>query len=276
MFEQLRSMGFPIAAENHGETILYHACGDAASEIEDALQNLSIPISEILGSGGGLSDFTQRLRDSLYNHGWPKKNYQIAKVVTEGVEPPAIERSNTNKVCITSDNPILQIDDAQTHEIDHVKKVGEETIALEIEWNNKDTFFARDLSSFRQLYESKLITLGVIITRSDELQEFFEPAVKSYAQSNAIHSVEDLARHGIRPTPKQINAINSRIGKSRNNPSEATWTFEASWAKTFVDSKYSRSHTYWSKLMENIKKGHAYPCPIVSIGLPASIVDESL
>jgi hypothetical protein len=45
---------------------------------------------------------------------------------------------------------------------------------VEVEWNNKDPFFARDLNAFRMLHELDVISVGVVITRRDELQEIFD------------------------------------------------------------------------------------------------------
>ena len=56
-----------------------------------------------------------------------------------------------------------------THEVDCFKG----RIALEIEWNNKDPFFDRDLNNFRLLFDLRVISIGVIITRCDELQRIF-------------------------------------------------------------------------------------------------------
>ncbi len=46
-------------------------------------------------------------------------------------------------------------------------------VALEVEWNNKDPLYDRDLNNFRLLFELRAIDVGVIVTRSDELQEIF-------------------------------------------------------------------------------------------------------
>jgi hypothetical protein len=56
---------------------------------------------------------------------------------------------------------------------------------LEIEWNNKDPFFDRDLNNFRLLFDLRAISVGVIITRSDELQYIFNKLDKgtSYGAS---------------------------------------------------------------------------------------------
>lgn len=45
-----------------------------------------------------------------------------------------------------------------------------ERVGLEIEWNNKDPFFDRDLNNFRLLFDLRVIDAGVIITRASHLQ----------------------------------------------------------------------------------------------------------
>lgn len=71
--------------------------------------------------------------------------------------------------------------DTPTHEVDNFKN----GIAIETEWNNKDPFFDRDLNNFRLLHQLGVISVGVIITRSDELAEIFKLMGKagSYGQS---------------------------------------------------------------------------------------------
>ena len=56
-----------------------------------------------------------------------------------------------------------------THKVDNFKN----KIAVEMEWNNKDPFFDRDLNNFRLLFELRVVSVGVIITRTDALQEIF-------------------------------------------------------------------------------------------------------
>jgi hypothetical protein len=56
-----------------------------------------------------------------------------------------------------------------THKVDCYKN----RVALEVEWNNKDPFFDRDLNNFRLLFDLRAIDAGVIITRCTELQKIF-------------------------------------------------------------------------------------------------------
>ena len=56
-----------------------------------------------------------------------------------------------------------------THKIDMFKN----GIAVEVEWNNKDPFFDRDLNNFRLLYGLRTVSVGVVITRSYRLKDLF-------------------------------------------------------------------------------------------------------
>ena len=71
--------------------------------------------------------------------------------------------------------------DVPTHKIDCFKN----QVAIEVEWNNKDPFFDRDLNNFRLLFDLDAIAVGVIITRSSELQNIFNELGKgdSYGAS---------------------------------------------------------------------------------------------
>ena len=60
--------------------------------------------------------------------------------------------------------------ESPTHKVDCFKG----RVALELEWNNKDPFFDRDLNNFRLLFDLRAIDVGVIITRATELQVIFK------------------------------------------------------------------------------------------------------
>lgn len=59
---------------------------------------------------------------------------------------------------------------APTHKVDCYKN----RVALEVEWNNKDPFYDRDLNNFRLLFDLRAIDAGVIVTRCTELQTIFD------------------------------------------------------------------------------------------------------
>ena len=57
--------GFDLLYVSHAEAILAQDFPQAMAELDAALSNLELPITEIIGSGGGETKFTQRLRRVL-------------------------------------------------------------------------------------------------------------------------------------------------------------------------------------------------------------------
>ncbi len=80
-------------------------------------------------------------------------------------------------------------------------------IALEIEWNNKDPFFDRDLENFKRLHAEGAISVGVIVTRHTTLHEGMDQFVLRFAREQQIRSFEDLRRLDI--VPRLSNATKS-------------------------------------------------------------------
>ncbi len=79
MFETLIERGFQIEFASHAAAILRSDFPEAIDEVGLALEQLTIPIEEIIGSGGGETKGTQRLRHSLSDAGWPKATFTIEK-----------------------------------------------------------------------------------------------------------------------------------------------------------------------------------------------------
>ena len=65
MFEKLTTRGFQIEFSSHAEAILGGDFPEVASQLEEVLLDSTIPIEEIIGSGGGETKGTQRLRNAL-------------------------------------------------------------------------------------------------------------------------------------------------------------------------------------------------------------------
>lgn len=95
--------------------------------------------------GGGKSTISKALDSELYNKGWKERKFKTQIVVDD------------------------KATDSPTHKVDCFKN----RVALEVEWNNKDPFYDRDLNNFRLLFDLRVIDAGVIITRTNELQEIF-------------------------------------------------------------------------------------------------------
>lgn len=78
--------------------------------------------------------------------------------------------------------------DSPTHKVDCFKN----RVALEVEWNNKDPFFDRDLNNFRLLFDLGVISVGVIFTRGDDLQKIFDKLDKGKSYGNSTTHVGKL------------------------------------------------------------------------------------
>jgi hypothetical protein len=74
-----------------------------------------------------------------------------------------------------------------THKIDNFKQLPTDKrgVGVEVEWNNKDPFFDRDLNNFRLLRNLGVLSVGVIITRLTELQAVFDQLQKGKSYGNS-------------------------------------------------------------------------------------------
>lgn len=142
----------PFIREHYEVHEWKHACAilrhDFPSEWQDLcelLEQFRLQKSWITVGGGRKSQVSEHIDQFLYDRGWKEKQF-----VTQ-YKVDAVTR------------------DAPTHKVDCFKN----RIALEIEWNNKDPFFDRDLNNFRLLFDLRAISVGIIITRTDTLQEIF-------------------------------------------------------------------------------------------------------
>jgi hypothetical protein len=78
--------------------------------------------------------------------------------------------------------------ESPTHKVDCYRN----HVALEIEWNNKDPFYDRDLNNFRLLFDLRAISVGVIITRCDHLQHLFNEVGRGSSFGNSTTHMSKL------------------------------------------------------------------------------------
>jgi hypothetical protein len=130
----------------HACAILKNDFPNEWQDIIDLLMQFKLCKSWISTGGGRKSKVSEQIDSFLYARGWEEKQFETSIKVDEN----------------TLESP--------THKVDCFKN----KVALEIEWNNKDPFFDRDLNNFRLLFDLRAISVGVIITRCDHLQEIFK------------------------------------------------------------------------------------------------------
>ena len=106
--------------------------------------------------------------------------------------------------------------ESTSHEVDHVKRYDAGVIAMEIEWNNKDPFFDRDLENFKRLHAEGAVSVGVLVTRGASLQDALWKAVRRFAHVRNIGSFEDLLANGYSPTSKQRDNVLERVRRDKD------------------------------------------------------------
>ena len=244
ILEPLRERGFDVMASNHAGAILGVDFPDQAAELTAALLSFRLTRAELIGSGGGEAAFTQRLRRALSATGWRKHNFQTETII-DGQARASIG-----------------------HEVDHVRRTPRGALALEIEWNNKDPFFDRDLESFQRLHALSAISVGVVVTRGASLQDALTEEVRAFIEARGIDGEGGLAAFGMKDrTARQREAVARAMGSGRD--------FAGAFARQFVADKFGPSTTHWAKLADRVARGVGNPCPMLLIGLPRSaLVDD--
>lgn len=129
-----------------------HACAILATDFPDEWQDLldllkafRLCKSWIADPGGNKSRVAKFVDEFLGARGWQEKHFDTRVHVDQSVMV------------------------SPTHDIDCYKN----RVALEVEWNNKDPFYDRDLNNFRLLFDLRAISVGIIFTRCDQLQAIF-------------------------------------------------------------------------------------------------------
>ncbi len=157
---------------------MQEAFRDRFDDLQVALEDFRPTLDELRTGGGGRTVFVRRFDESLGNmvdeadsggsaaegSVWGKQNITIEKAVGfDGQTEP--------------------VSKVRGHEIDMFGK-GSPTlpfpgVAVEMEWNNKDPFFDRDLINFQALHHEGAIAVGVIVTRGPQLQSLISGVIRS-------------------------------------------------------------------------------------------------
>ncbi|MDR1916697.1 MAG: hypothetical protein LBQ58_09005 [Synergistaceae bacterium] len=142
---------------NHAVEILSQAYKPEFAEIISALEVFSLSVQDIISGGGNESAIPKKLSAYLHPLDW-----QEVKITGDLIVK--LHRRNPSQV---TEFTIKDFIDG--HNIDYVKN----RVAIDMEWNSKDQTFDRDLYAFRAFYECNIISCGVIITRSEQLNPIF-------------------------------------------------------------------------------------------------------
>jgi hypothetical protein len=142
--ERIRDL-YEVHEWKHACAILKNDFPNEWNDVISVLEYFKLCKTWVVEGGGRKSKISESIDGFLGTKGWIEKKFETSVKVDD----------------VTMESP--------THKIDCYKN----RVALEIEWNNKDPFFDRDLNNFRLLFDLRTISIGIIITRADHLQNIF-------------------------------------------------------------------------------------------------------
>ncbi len=164
--------GYIYGVTRYADIILERAFPGRLANIVRTLTGFRVTLDELRAGGGGRTVFVARFDQSLRDQReagdqvWGKRNITIAKQLGFGDDVREVAR-------------------VRGHEIDMFGLGGADAgahfpgVAVEMEWNNKDPFYDRDLNNYAALHREGAIAVGVIVTRGPRLQELTGPVIRS-------------------------------------------------------------------------------------------------
>ena len=157
---------FEFYSYNHALEIITQAFPAEWSEIVDCLRQLRITTDDLRESGGNETKIPKKFDDVLYPRGW--REIRISGDLHIKFYPRQAEQRGRFSQEPFEEKVIPGYIDG--HNTDFLKN----RIAFDLEWNSKDQTFDRDLLAMRTYYDCDLVSAGIIITRSAELNDIFK------------------------------------------------------------------------------------------------------
>jgi len=154
----------------HAAAILKTEFPDRFDEICAALRQFRFTLDDVIEPGGNESKIPKRFAELLRPFGWEEKKLTARLVV---------------------DDQVIRHD---THKVDFLKG----RVCFDLEWNSKDQTFDRDLYAFRAFFEYDRISVGVLVTRSNELDPLFDSLGHAFGNDGKSRPVK--AKYGASTT----------------------------------------------------------------------------
>jgi len=140
----------------HAAAIISKEFPNEFKELCVALRSFRFTIKDLISAGGNESHIPKIFSNVLRPLGWNEKNLTAELNVYEvkGKKSKELKSSIHHG----------------SHKVDFLK----DRVAFDLEWNSKDQTFDRDLYAFRAFFEYDAISLGVLVTRSNDLDPLFK------------------------------------------------------------------------------------------------------
>ena len=151
----------------HALEILTQSFPEQWAELQECFRRLQLTVDDISRAGGNESPIPKKFDDVLYPYGWREIRISGDLIVKKYPRQTAQRRGRFADEPFEVETIEGYIDG---HNIDFLR----DRVAFDLEWNSKDQTFDRDLLAMRTYFDCGLIDLGVIVTRSEELNDVFK------------------------------------------------------------------------------------------------------
>lgn len=224
---------YDVYSYQHAAAILKNSFPTELLEIENALLNFKLSVRDIGNPGGNESDIPKKLSAMLRPAGWLETRIQgdlVVRLLEQGESILPSGKTKKYKLPEKEHHTIKGYIDG--HKIDYVKG----RVSVDLEWNSKDQTYDRDLYACRIFHECKVISIAVLITRSEKLNDIFP-------------NIPQLSKNG--------SIVYNNNGKIKS-----------------VKSKYGASTTWMGKLLYRLNAGRHGGCPVLVFGIRPDIVTD--
>ena len=156
---------FEFHSYNHALEIITQAFPVEWSELTECLRSIEITTADLREAGGNETNIPPKFDHVLSPLGWREirisGDLSVNFFQKRGGRGSGFSSTPFDEVTLEG-----YIDG---HNIDFIKN----RVAFDLEWNSKDQTFDRDLLAMRTYYDCDIISVGIIITRSEELNDVF-------------------------------------------------------------------------------------------------------
>jgi hypothetical protein len=224
---------YDVYSYRHAAAILKSSFPDELQQIENALLHFTIQTDDFAYPGGNESIMPKKFSLALRPLNWNETRIQ-GDLTIQLLEYSEKENAKGRlvKFSLPEKDPITIEKYIDGHKIDYVKG----QVAFDLEWNSKDQTFDRDLYAFRMFHECGVISVAIIVTRSEKLNSVF-----------SVVPVKD----------KDGNTILENDGTLRS-----------------CKYKFGASTTWMGKLLYRLNAGRHGGCPVLVFGIRPDIITD--
>ena len=229
---------YEVYSYRNAATILSETREPEFADLLKALRAFRLTTTMIRTAGGNESEIPKIISKTLRPLGWHetivqgdllvRRSWRQQKgVVTKG-------KRKGSPIMETVTRSFTRSKFLDGHKIDYVK----DRVAFDLEWNSKDQTFDRDLYAFSSFFQTGVIDVGVLLTRSETLNSVFRDLGQA------------LKKDGVTPDEK--------------SPGKPRLTIE----------KYGASTTWMGKLLYRLNAGRNGGCPVLVVGITPKCIED--